>query len=108
MTSSKHPDSELFKMVEAELLKNEEIINNQIEGYFKNASKEEQTSTGISVQIIKEKALYLNDFELVRDILLDSGSEKSMTTMALNRATTIDLFCNQPGGRRYLWFCCTI
>ncbi|MEK7719383.1 MAG: TIGR02556 family CRISPR-associated protein [Bacteroidota bacterium] len=76
LTSSKHPDSELFKMVEAELLKNEEIINNQIEGYFKNASKEEQTSTGISVQIIKEKALYLNDFELVRDILLDSGSEK--------------------------------
>jgi len=76
LTSSKHSDSELFKMVEAEFIKNEETINNQIEGYFKNASKEEQTSTGISVQIIKEKALYLNDFELVRNILLDSGSEK--------------------------------
>lgn len=76
LTSSKHPDSELFKMVEVELLKNEETINNEIEGYFKNASKEEQTSTGISIQIIKEKALYLNDFELVRNILLDSGSEK--------------------------------
>jgi CRISPR-associated protein Csh1 len=76
LTSSMHPDSELFKIVEVELLKNEKTINNQIEGYFKNASKEEQTTTGITVQIIKEKAFYLNDFELVRNILFDSGSEK--------------------------------
>lgn len=38
--------------------------------------KEEQTTTGISLRINKETDLYLNDFELVRNIILDSGSEK--------------------------------
>ncbi len=76
LTVSKHPDSELFKMVEMKFLNNEETINTDIEVYFKNATKEEQTSTGISIRIFKEKELYLNDFELVRNILLDSGSEK--------------------------------
>jgi len=47
-----------------------------VEGYFKNASKDEQTTTGISLRIHRERGLYLNDFELVRNILLDSGSEK--------------------------------
>jgi CRISPR-associated protein Csh1 len=78
LVNSNYPDSQLFKMVEEEFLKNEEKINNEIEEFFKNASKEEQTSTGISIQIVrdKEKALYLNDFELIRNIILDSGSEK--------------------------------
>lgn len=76
LTSSKHSDSELFKLIETEFLKNEITINADVEGYFKNASKEDQTSTGISICIHKEKPLYLNNFELVRNILLDSGSEK--------------------------------
>ncbi len=76
LTSSKHPDSGIFKLIEAEFVKNETTIAADVEGYFKNASKEDQTSTGISIRIHKEKNLYLNDFELVRNILLDSGSEK--------------------------------
>lgn len=76
LTSSKHPNSELFKLIEAEFLKSEITINGDVEGYFKNASKEDQTSTGVSIRIHKQKDLYLNDFELVRNILLDSGSEK--------------------------------
>lgn len=76
LTSSKHPDSELFKIIKTEYLLCEEIIVSQIQGYFKDASKDEQTSTGISFQIIKDNPLYLNNFELVRNILLDSGSEK--------------------------------
>lgn len=76
LVNCNHPESQLFKMVEDEFLKNEETIKNEIEGYFKNASKEEQTSTGISVQIVRDKALYLNDFELIRNIILDSGTEK--------------------------------
>lgn len=76
LTSSKHPDAGLFKQIESEFLKNETTITSDVEGYFKNASKEDQTSTGISIRIHKEKPLYLNDFELVRNILRDSGSEK--------------------------------
>lgn len=76
LTTSKHPDSKLFKLVEAEFLINEKNLNADVEAYFKNASKEDQTSTGISIRIFKEKPMYLNDFELVRNILLDSGSEK--------------------------------
>jgi len=76
LTSSKHPDSGIFKLIEAEFVKNETTIAADVEGYFKNASKEDQTSTGISTRIHKERDLYLNDFELVRNILLDSGSEK--------------------------------
>ncbi|MHC1779640.1 MAG: TIGR02556 family CRISPR-associated protein [Bacteroidales bacterium] len=76
LTLSKHPDSEFFKLIEEEFVKKESIITADVEGYFKNASKEDQISTGISIRIQKEKDLYLNDFELVRNILLDSGSEK--------------------------------
>ena len=76
LTSSKHPDAQMFKMIEAEFLQNESLISSQVEGYFNSASKEEQTTTGISIRIKKEQDLYLNDFELVRNILLDSGSEK--------------------------------
>lgn len=76
LTSSKHPDSGIFKLIEVEFVKNEKTIAADVEGYFKNASKEDQTSTGISIRIHKEKDLYLNDFELVRINLLDSGSEK--------------------------------
>ena len=76
LTSSKHPDAQLFKLIEAEFLRNESLISSQVEGYFSNASKEEQTTTGISLRIKKERDLYLNDFELVRNILFDSGSEK--------------------------------
>lgn len=76
LTSSKHPDSQLFKLIESEFLRNEILISSDVEGYFCCASKEEQTTTGISLRINKERDLYLNDFELVRNILLDSGSEK--------------------------------
>lgn len=76
LTSSNHPDSQLFKLIETEFLRNESLISLQVEGYFSNASKEEQTTTGISLRIRKERDLYLSDFELVRNILLDSGSEK--------------------------------
>jgi CRISPR-associated protein Csh1 len=76
LTSSKHPDAQLFKLIETEFLRNDSLISSQVEGYFSNASKEEQTTTGISLRIKKERDLYLNDFELVRNILLDSGSEK--------------------------------
>lgn len=76
LTSSKHSDAELFKLIETEFLKNETTITSDVKGYFKNASYEEQTTTGISIRIHKESPLYLNDFELVRNILLDSGSEK--------------------------------
>ena len=76
LTSSKHTDAQLFKLIESEFLRNETLIGTQLEGYFSNASKEEQNTTGISLRILKEGDLYLNDFELVRNILLDSGSEK--------------------------------
>lgn len=76
LCASKHPDSEIFKLIEIEFIKNETSITADVEDYFRNASKEDQTSTGISVCIHKEKDLYLNNFELVRNILLDSGSEK--------------------------------
>ena len=76
LTSSKHPDAQLFKLIESEFIRNEPLISTQVEGYFSNASKEEQTTTGISLRIKKERDLYLNDFELVRNILLDSGSDK--------------------------------
>ncbi len=76
LTSSKHPDAQLFKLIEGEFLKNETLIGSDVESYFGSASKEEQTTTGISLRIHKERDLYLNDFELVRNILLDSGSEK--------------------------------
>ncbi len=76
LTASKHPDAQLFKLIESEFLRNEALISLDVESYFGSASKEEQTSTGISLRINKERDLYLNDFELVRNILLDSGSEK--------------------------------
>ncbi|HPR32668.1 MAG TPA: TIGR02556 family CRISPR-associated protein [Prolixibacteraceae bacterium] len=76
LTLSKHPDAQLFKHIELEFLRNESLIRSDVEGYFGSASKEEQTTTGISLRIKKERDLYLNDFELVRNILLDSGSEK--------------------------------
>lgn len=76
LTSSKHPDAQLFKLIESEFLRNEPSISSQVEDYFLSASKEEQTTTGISLRIKKGRDLYLNDFELVRNILLDSGSEK--------------------------------
>ncbi|MCW0484169.1 TIGR02556 family CRISPR-associated protein [Gaoshiqia sediminis] len=76
LTSPKHPDAQLFKLIESEFLRNESIISSDVEGYFSSASKEEQTTTGISLRIHNERALYLNNFELVHNILLDSGSEK--------------------------------
>lgn len=76
LISSKHPDAQLFKLIESEFIKSESLIGSQVEGYFGNVSKEERTTTGISLRINKETDLYLNDFELVRNIILDSGSEK--------------------------------
>lgn len=76
LTSSKHPDAQLFKLIESEFLRNQSLVSSDVEGYFGNMSKEEKTTTGISLRINKEKDLYLNDFELVRNILVDSGSEK--------------------------------
>ncbi|VAW18233.1 CRISPR-associated protein, Csh1 family [hydrothermal vent metagenome] len=76
ITKKDHPDSKIFKLVEAEYLKNEEIIHKEISQSFENFSKTEQTTTGLSIKIIKEKELYLYDFEVVRNQLMDLGSRK--------------------------------
>ncbi len=76
ITKKDHPDSKIFKLVESEYLKNEEAIHKEISQCFENFSKTEQTTTGFSIKIIKDKELYLHDFELVRNQLIDLGSKK--------------------------------
>lgn len=39
LISSKHPDAQLFKLIESEFLKSESLIGSQVEGYFGNVSK---------------------------------------------------------------------
>lgn len=88
LTSLNHEESQLFKLVESEFLRNEALIASQVKDYFNNATREEQTTTGISLCIHKDVDLYLNDFELVRDILLDSGSEKKYDHNGTKSRTT--------------------
>lgn len=88
LTSSKHPDSQLFKLIESEYVQNEDLIVSDIKVYFDNASKEEQTTTGISLRIHRDRELYLNDFELIREIILDSGSEKKYDHNGTKSRTT--------------------
>ncbi|MDD4157938.1 MAG: TM1802 family CRISPR-associated protein [Proteiniphilum sp.] len=76
LTSSNHKECQLFKLIESEFVRNEDLIASDVKNYFDHASREEQTTTGISLRIHRDRDLYLNDFELIRDVLLDSGSEK--------------------------------
>ncbi|MCE1169377.1 MAG: type I-B CRISPR-associated protein Cas8b/Csh1 [Sphingobacteriia bacterium] len=77
LVSAKHRDARLFECIEATFIKNESTIKGEIQEFLTNRSKEEITSLGISFLVIKDgERLYLNDFELVRGVLLDSGSEK--------------------------------
>lgn len=87
-TSSKHQNAQLFRLVESEFLRNESIISSDVRNYFESASKDEQTTTGISLRIHQEQDLYLNDFELVRNILFDSGSEKKYDHNGTQSRTT--------------------
>ena len=76
LSSSPHQESTIFKQIEIAFIENEGDIKNQVEEYFNNASRDEKMTTGISLRIDYKGIKYLNDFELVREIILDSGQEK--------------------------------
>ena len=96
LTNGEHPEAQLFKLVETEFLKNEQLVTSQITDYFTNATREEQTSTGISLRIHNDKELYLYDFETVRNTILDSGSEKKYEhNGTISRAA--DVVCSVTG-----------
>ncbi|MDD2245188.1 MAG: TIGR02556 family CRISPR-associated protein, partial [Dysgonamonadaceae bacterium] len=88
LTSLNHAECQLFKLIESEFVQNEDLIASDVKNYFDNASKEEQTTTGISLRIHRDRDLYLNDFELIRDVLLDSGSEKKYDHNGTKSRTT--------------------
>ena len=96
LTHGKHLEAQLFKLVEAEFLLNEQRIAWQIADYFNNATQEERTTTGISLRIHREKELYLYDFETVRNTILNSGSEKKYEHNG-TISRTADVVCSVTG-----------
>lgn len=100
LTQGEHADVQLFKLVEAEFLQNEQLIASQIADYFTNARQEERTTTGISLRIHKGKKLYLNDFKTVRNMILDTGLEKKYEHNGTISRTT-NVVCSVTGKEAY-------
>lgn len=78
--TEKITDIDTFKMIHFEFKDNIEIITREIEQLFKNFTKEETMATGLTFKIIDnglEK--YIRDFDLIREIIIESGSTTSYT-----------------------------
>jgi len=64
-----------LKLLSDSFSKNESAITNEIDQKFKNFSKEEVVSTGLSFKIVESGVeTYLRDYEIIKLILIDSGA----------------------------------
>lgn len=79
-TKEKKPEVDLVKMVHAEFKDKLEIISQEIEQLFKDFSREETMATGLSFKIIEDGIeKYLRDFDLIKEVIIESGSTTSYT-----------------------------
>jgi len=65
-----------FELIKNSFIENEENIKYKLASLFKNFDKKQSVTTGLSFKInINEKDYYLRDFQLIKSIIIDSGTE---------------------------------
>lgn len=70
-----HSDSRYFKILKNAFLDNENLIKLEIDETFKNFTKDETVSTGLSFKIIENGIeRYLRNYELIKELIIISGS----------------------------------
>jgi CRISPR-associated protein Csh1 len=71
----KHSDTGYFQLLRNCFVDNETMIIAEIDEQFKNFSKDETVSTGLSLKIIEKGiAKYLREFGLIKEMIILSGS----------------------------------
>ncbi len=70
-----HNGVEYFKLLKSVFIENEQDIISKIDERFENFTREETVATGLSFKIIENSIeKYLRDFDLIKEILILSGS----------------------------------
>jgi len=70
----------LFSYVHNEFKNNFKGISEELESLFKNFSKEESISTGLSFIIVDKGVVkYLRDFDIIKELIIESASVNSFT-----------------------------
>lgn len=73
-------DIDVFKLIHSEFKEKIQIISQEIEDLFSDFTREESMATGLSFKVIDfgiEK--YLRNFDLIKEIIIESGSTTSYT-----------------------------
>lgn len=76
----KHQDIKTFHAIKNCFIKNEKEIVEEIDKLFEKFTNDERASTGLSFKIIDNKnEKYLSDYELIKEVILFSGSATAYT-----------------------------
>lgn len=82
-------DINTFKLIYSEFQEKLHQINLEIEDIFKNFTREETMTTGLSFKfLINGNEKYLRDFDLIKEIVIKSGSNNNYTHAGTESKTT--------------------
>ncbi|WP_321996982.1 TM1802 family CRISPR-associated protein [Draconibacterium orientale] len=71
----KHVETDYFKLLKSVFIENEQNIIDEIDERFKNFTRDEIVSSGLSFKIIENSnEKYLRDFDLIKEVLILSGA----------------------------------
>lgn len=88
---------EFFRFIKDSFNRNIDIIKEELEDLFKNFDKKQRVTTGISFKFLKNgERKYLHDFEIIKEIILESGSE-TMYTHTGTESRTRNKICSVTG-----------
>jgi len=74
--SVQNNESEIFKIIGKSFSENEKTIIEHVNDSFSKFTKEELTTTGISIKIVKEnEELFLRGFEIICNNIIEAGTE---------------------------------
>jgi len=75
-----HSDSKYFGILKNAFLDKENLIKLEIDERFKNFTKDETVSTGLSFKIVENGIeRYLRDYDLIKELIILSGSTTNFT-----------------------------
>jgi len=89
LVGKKNNEQHIFTVVFNCFKENKHEITNTIEEKFKNFSKEQKVTTGISIKILEEgEEKYLRDYNIVKDIIITYGSVSQYKNAKAESKTT--------------------
>jgi len=78
--NGKHIDTKYFDLLKICFIENEKLITDQIDEKFKDFSKDQIVSTGLSFKIIDNGITkHLRDYDLIKSLLIGSGATTNYT-----------------------------